>query len=38
VSPHEGYVKAVDKNSLLDSYNANDIEYEPGQGEGGGGH
>jgi twitching motility protein PilT len=30
VHPHEGYVKAVDKNSLLDSYSANDIAYEPG--------
>ncbi len=30
VDPHEGYVKAVDKTGLLDSYAANDIDYEPG--------
>ncbi|MBW3636583.1 MAG: type IV pilus twitching motility protein PilT [Armatimonadetes bacterium] len=30
VAPHEGYVKAVDKTSLLDSYAANGIDYSPG--------
>ncbi|RYX81348.1 type IV pilus twitching motility protein PilT [bacterium] len=29
VSPHEGYVKAVDKTSLLDSYLAAGIDYNP---------
>ncbi|PQV64168.1 twitching motility protein PilT [Abditibacterium utsteinense] len=30
VSPHEGYVKAVDKAGLLSSYEALGIEYDPG--------
>ena len=30
VDPHEGYVKSVDKISLLGSYEANDIDYTPG--------
>jgi twitching motility protein PilT len=29
VDPHEGYVKAVDKVGLLQSYEANDINYDP---------
>ena len=29
VAPHEGYVKAVDKTSLLDSYAAAGIDYDP---------
>ena len=33
VSPHEGYVKSTSKAELLDSYRANDIEYEPGEGD-----
>ncbi len=31
VDPHEGYVKAVDKMGLLDSYRANDIDYDPSE-------
>ena len=38
VHPHEGYVKSVDKNGLLDSYRANDIDYEPGAQDDSGGH
>ena len=30
VDPHEGYVKAVDKIGLLGSYEANGIDYDPG--------
>ncbi len=30
VAPHEGYVKAVDKASLLSSYEAMGIDYDPG--------
>lgn len=30
VHPHEGYVKAVDKIGLLQSYEAHEIEYTPG--------
>jgi twitching motility protein PilT len=33
VSAHEGYVKSTSKAELLDSYRANDIEYEPGEGD-----
>ena len=29
VDPHEGYVKSVDKQSLLDSYEAAGIDYDP---------
>ena len=31
VDPHEGYVKAVDKMGLMDSYRANDIDYDPSE-------
>ena len=30
VDPHEGYVKAVDKIGLLGSYEANGVDYDPG--------
>ena len=30
VDPHEGYIKAVDKISLLGAYEANGVEYDPG--------
>ena len=30
VDPHEGYIKAVQKADLLGSYEANDIDYTPG--------
>ena len=30
VDPHEGYVKSVDKIGLLGSYEANNIDYDPG--------
>lgn len=38
VHPHEGYVKAVDKTGLRDSYRANDIEYDPAEGDSSPGH
>lgn len=31
VSPHEGYIKAIDKMSLLQSYESHDIEYTVGE-------
>lgn len=30
VDPHEGYVKSVDKIGLLGSYEANNVDYDPG--------
>ena len=31
VDPHEGYVKSVDKIGLLGSYEANGVDYDPGE-------